>query len=546
MSATNSKGVQALAADAARHTQSAYEAPSILRIVQALVRNAAEASSTKVSVTLAAGGLESITASLIIVSDNGCGIEQNSLKLLAQHGYTSKATSVGCGNALTAVLSVSAQLKICTRTVGEDAATMLILDSNRQVVDRKCVAGNLGTTVTVLQPLSKLPVRYEIAKSQASCGASIVEVKFPNALQPSSTPRTIKHEQLDGVSFEGVFCKPGCEITNESRLPKFGISINGAVCKVDVLPGLLDRLLVAYPTTVRGKADQHFVGILNLVVPPTKLDVSLREPLILRQFEVECIEAAIAEQRVAVRGFSTSSVAYESSVRAGVLLQRDPIVTQPAGKFEEATDRYFDWLQFTSADRFPRDFFFKKGSTAESKWMDQEDVRAGEWFFDAASKPVVKSVKRVIHEDDMIEKSETSKPIVINSRETEADATGNEQSLERKLDRTLYLVVKGAQGEWTLPQGKVNDEELLHEAARRNLKDMCGGKMSVWMVGNGPVGHSKSGEASTFYIKGHILAGQAKANEELASEFKWITREEVEKTVSAEYWLAVKDMLSTI
>ncbi|KAJ2753949.1 hypothetical protein GGI19_002767 [Coemansia pectinata] len=251
-------------------------------------------------------------------------------------------------------------------------------------------------------------------------------------------------------------------------------------------------------------------------------------------------------QRVAVRGFSTSSVAYESSVRAGVLLQRDPIVTQPAGKFEEATDRYFDWLQFISADRFPRDFFFKKGSTAESKWMDQEDIRAGEWFFDATSKPVVKSVKRVIHEDDMIEKSETSKPIVINSRETEADATGNEQSLERKLDRTLYLVVKGAQGEWTLPQGKVNDEELLHEAARRNLKEMCGGKMSVWMVGNGPVGHSKSGEASTFYIKGHILAGQAKANEELASEFKWITREEVEKTVSAEYWLAVKDMLSTI
>ncbi|KAJ2871607.1 ATP-binding mismatch repair protein [Coemansia aciculifera] len=329
MPATNSKGIQALAADTARHIQSAYEAPSILQIVQALV------------------------------SDNGCGIEQNSLKLLAQHGCTSKATSVGCGNALAAVLSVSAQLKICTRTVDEDAATMLILDSNRQVVDRSFIAGNLGTTVTVLQPLSKLPVRYEIAKSQgarnkkdvrhwltlyylanyhiattlvfvganqgpqirstglshlsslslnnvvmsvcgASCGASIVEVKFPNALQPSNTPRTIKHKQLDGVSFEGVFCKPGCEITNESRLPKFGISINGAVCKADVLPGFLERLLVAYPTTVRGKAIQHFVGILNLVVSPTKLDISLREPSIQRQFEVECIEAAIAEEVISV------------------------------------------------------------------------------------------------------------------------------------------------------------------------------------------------------------------------------------------------------
>ncbi|KAJ2360912.1 hypothetical protein H4S02_011819, partial [Coemansia sp. RSA 2611] len=187
-------------------------------------------------------------------------------------------------------------------------------------------------------------------------------------------------------------------------------------------------------------------------------------------------------QRVTVRGFNSSSVAYQTSVRAGVLLQRDPIVTQPAGKFEEATDRYFDWLQFISADRFPRDFFFKKGSMAESKWMEQEDVRAGEWFFDAASKPVVKSVKRVVHEDDMIEKSEASKPIVVNSRETEADAAGDQRSLERRLDRTLYLVVKDAKGEWVLPQGSVNGEELLHQAARRNLKEMCGGNMSVWMV----------------------------------------------------------------
>ncbi|KAJ2744615.1 hypothetical protein GGI20_002830 [Coemansia sp. BCRC 34301] len=251
-------------------------------------------------------------------------------------------------------------------------------------------------------------------------------------------------------------------------------------------------------------------------------------------------------QRAAVRGFSASSCAHNTGVCAGVLLQRDPIVTQLAGKFEEATDRYYDWLQFMSADRFPRDFFFKKGSTAESKWMDLEDARASDWFFDEASRPVFKSVKRVAHEDDTVDKSEVSKPIEINARETEADAAGDEQSLERRLDRTLYLVVKGAKGEWSLPQGKVKGEELLHEAARRNLKDICGGKMSVWMVGNGPVGHYKSGETSTFYVKGHILAGQASPNTELASEFKWITREEVEKTVSAEYWLAVKDMLSTI
>ncbi|KAJ2009782.1 hypothetical protein GGI14_006585, partial [Coemansia sp. S680] len=106
-------------------------------------------------------------------------------------------------------------------------------------------------------------------------------------------------------------------IINESRLPKFGISINGAVCKTDVLPGLLERLLATYPTTLGGKADQHFVGILNVVVPLTKLDVSLRETLILRQFEVECIEAAIVEQVI--------SVLQRHSNLAGLSIVRPPV-----------------------------------------------------------------------------------------------------------------------------------------------------------------------------------------------------------------------------
>ncbi|KAJ2551208.1 hypothetical protein GGH95_005956, partial [Coemansia sp. RSA 1836] len=202
------------------------------------------------------------------VSDNGSGIAQSGLKLLAHHGCTSKTAPIGRGNALAAVLSVSAQLKISTRTVDEEAATLLVLDNDGKVVDRTFVAGNLGTTVTVLQPLSKLPVRYAIAKSQsarnkkdvrdwltsfylanyhigmtllfvgasagpqirntslshlnslslnsamlsicgASCAASIIAVKYPDARQPSSLPRTVKNEQLDDVSFEGVFRKPG-------------------------------------------------------------------------------------------------------------------------------------------------------------------------------------------------------------------------------------------------------------------------------------------------------------------------------------------------
>ncbi|KAJ1893729.1 hypothetical protein LPJ66_005588 [Kickxella alabastrina] len=245
-----------------------------------------------------------------------------------------------------------------------------------------------------------------------------------------------------------------------------------------------------------------------------------------------------------MRAFSTAR-AVSSALRAGVLLQRDPIVIQQAKGLEAASDKYFEWLEYISAERFPRDFFFKKGSSAEAKWMDLEDARASEWYFDPASKPAFKSVKKVPVEDEAV--VEPARLIEVQPRETQADISGDVRSLERKLDRTLYLLVKdSAADQWGLPQGAIEGDELLHEAARRNLKDICGGKMNVWMVGNGPVGHCQAGDQAEFFLKGHILAGQANPDAKLATDFKWATREEVEATVSAEYWQQVKDMLSTV
>ncbi|KAJ1797383.1 hypothetical protein LPJ59_003176 [Coemansia sp. RSA 2399] len=256
-------------------------------------------------------------------------------------------------------------------------------------------------------------------------------------------------------------------------------------------------------------------------------------------------------------GFSTgaklgsSGAAEQMAVRAGLVLQRDPIVMQQAKGFEVSADRYFGWLDYMTAERFPRDFFFKKGSTAEAKWMELEDQRANDWFFDPKTKPEFKSVKRKVIVDEIGGKQQADKGPTINTvdvhpRETEADAAGDVRSLERKLDRTLYLLVKvGSQ--WVFPQGAVEAEEALHQAAKRNLRDACGGDMDVWTVGHGPVGHHEAGDrTTTFFIKGHILRGQAKPASALASDFRWVTREEVESAVSPEYWGSVKDMLSSI
>jgi large subunit ribosomal protein L46 len=109
------------------------------------------------------------------------------------------------------------------------------------------------------------------------------------------------------------------------------------------------------------------------------------------------------------------------------------------------------------------------------------------------------------------------------------------------------------------------------QAAQRTLATICGVNMNTWFVGSHPIGHfayqfRKAGETlaspasippappsqemtlvgeKTFFMKGRIMAGQAdiKANELGVEDFKWLTKEEVQKEVNRQYWANVKNML---
>jgi large subunit ribosomal protein L46 len=107
------------------------------------------------------------------------------------------------------------------------------------------------------------------------------------------------------------------------------------------------------------------------------------------------------------------------------------------------------------------------------------------------------------------------------------------------------------------------------QAAQRTLASICGVNMNTWFVGSHPIGHfiyqfrkAEKTPASTppaptppqemtlvgektFFMKGRIMAGQAdiKANELGVEDFKWLTKEEVQKEVSRQYWANVKNML---
>lgn len=91
--------------------------------------------------------------------------------------------------------------------------------------------------------------------------------------------------------------------------------------------------------------------------------------------------------------------------------------------------------------------------------------------------------------------------------------------------------------------------------------------MNTWFVASHPIGHlveapqqgqdATSAQSSdntgsteveskkTFFMKARIFAGQAdvKDNSYEVEDFKWLSKEEVEKHVTPEYWSSVKNML---
>ncbi|KAJ1914843.1 hypothetical protein H4219_004609 [Mycoemilia scoparia] len=283
------------------------------------------------------------------------------------------------------------------------------------------------------------------------------------------------------------------------------------------------------------------------------------------------VAAATAAANRQLLHTTTPKFLQKAKISAGILLQRDPIITPTQTPFEKEFSKYQDFLRYQTADPFPQDFYIKKGSTLDKQWKQRDVEQQKVWYFDAklgggvdskkgaAGKKLNKSSQAVVEEEEeggaaIIDgNSSNEAEVALQPRITEADKKGDQKSLERKLDRTLYLLVKDSNGNggWKLPQGLVAQDEVLKTAAERHLAESVGTNMDIWFVGNGPIGHhisSASINEKVFFMKAHIFSGQVKPSKESSSivkDFVWVTREEIESLVEPEYWAGIKDMLSS-
>ncbi|KAG2223081.1 hypothetical protein INT45_008929 [Circinella minor] len=268
-----------------------------------------------------------------------------------------------------------------------------------------------------------------------------------------------------------------------------------------------------------------------------------------------------ASRVVCSRSFSTVAplrvplVIKNNRILASVILSRAPQITRDSTSFEKAYFDYKEKIERQNATTFPTEFYFKKGSLAERRWKEEEAARR-----DAMSNSQTSLTEAAAKTQAQLEQNDTAaasmNKVEKASRLTEADIKKDVKSLDRALQRTLYLVVhkpEDTQHPWQFPQGQIDSAEYLHEAAERQLEDDCGKDMDVWFVGRQPVSFykkaaSKGSEepgSKTFFMKARVYAGQIQPNKQV-SDFAWVTKEELPNYLSSDYYNAIKDSLSEL
>ena len=147
-------------------------------VVKELIENSLDANATYIEIFLNTGG-----KNLIIVNDNGEGMNEEDVLLSLQRHATSKLRSADeldsiatlgfRGEALPSIASVS-MLEMVSRQRNADAGFRVLIDHN-EIIEQGSVSAQAGTTVSVKNLFEKVPARRRFLKSDSSELSACVE-----------------------------------------------------------------------------------------------------------------------------------------------------------------------------------------------------------------------------------------------------------------------------------------------------------------------------------------------------------------------------------
>lgn len=215
------------------------------------------------------------------------------------------------------------------------------------------------------------------------------------------------------------------------------------------------------------------------------------------------IRAILARSLSSTRGYSSSSSSGSDKIVASVLFERLPVVIPKIDPVVYAFQEFsFRWRQQYKR-QYPDEFLKKSESRGK-----------GDYQIDYVPAP----------------------------RITEADKTGDKKSLQRALDRRLYLLIYGTtfgapdgKAAWHFPEKMYESEETLRKCAESALESVVGDLSHTYFVGNAPMGHMiiQPNENALdlplikrFFFKSQVIATN-KFNIQKCEDFVWVTKDEL-------------------
>ncbi|CCE85877.1 Piso0_005513 [Millerozyma farinosa CBS 7064] len=260
-----------------------------------------------------------------------------------------------------------------------------------------------------------------------------------------------------------------------------------------------------------------------------------------------------------------SSAAKPSSISSTLLLSRNPIITADIPKFEDQYFKYQNELWRRLMWTFPKWFYYRVGTLSEQRFRElnkrplynnpnieyptgRPEIRQerDRRFKQEVILPKTYEENKGSEDEEAAANTSMSRKITPNSRTTKADESGDYSSLERKLARTLYLVINDGKS-WKFPNFSLQSTEAvkpLHLLAEEGLYQIGGKNINYFNVSNTPCHLINKDDSKEYLIKSHILSGQFVPQQ--SSKFMWLTKEELSEHLDATYFKEVEHLLNEI
>ena len=285
-------------------------------VVKELVENSIDAGSDKIDIEIKNGGI-----SYIRITDNGKGIAPDDMEIAFERHATSKirtaddllqVTSMGFrGEALASIAAIS-KIEMVSRQEGEETGYRVVVEAGN-ILEKEEYGCPVGTTITITNLFFNTPVRYKFLKKDytesgyiedfvtrlaiintsiaiklVNSGKTVIQTSGDNNLKNviySIYGKDIAIGMLEvdynyeDVKITGMVGKPEIARANRTNQMFF---VNGRYVKDKTLSASIEQAFKGMLPI--GK---YAVCILNIVIPPEKVDVNVHPAKLEVRFEEE-------------------------------------------------------------------------------------------------------------------------------------------------------------------------------------------------------------------------------------------------------------------